>query len=77
MVDSALNGWGFCGTNGEGKKKEKDGNIPTRSTIPSATPNAHAASTLPPTYLIRVLNFLRTILPMKSGVASRSSNSES
>lgn len=30
--------------------------IPTRSTIPSATPSAHAASTLPPIYLIFVLN---------------------
>ena len=31
---------------------------PTRSTIPSATPSAQAASTLPPTYLILVLSFL-------------------
>lgn len=29
----------------------------TRSTIPSATPNAHAASTLPPTYLMTVFSF--------------------
>jgi len=29
----------------------------TKSTIPSATPNAHAASTLPPTYLMTVLSF--------------------
>jgi hypothetical protein len=28
--------------------------LPTRSTIPSATPRAQAASTLPPTYLIVV-----------------------
>jgi len=30
---------------------------PTKSTIPSATPNAHAASTLPPTYFILVKSF--------------------
>ena len=29
----------------------------TRSTMPSATPSAHAASTLPPTYFIFVLSF--------------------
>ena len=28
----------------------------TRSTMPSATPSAHAASTLPPTYLMTVFN---------------------
>lgn len=32
--------------------------IPTRSTIPSATPNAHAASTLPLNSIIFVLSFL-------------------
>ena len=31
--------------------------LPTRSTMPSATPRAQAASTLPPTYLIVVLSF--------------------
>lgn len=35
----------------------KGGNIPTKSTMPSATPSAQAASTLPPTYIIFVLNF--------------------
>lgn len=30
----------------------------TRSTIPSATPSAHAASTLPPTYLMLVLSLV-------------------
>ena len=37
---------------------------PTRSTIPSATPSAHAASTLPPTYLIFVAS-LPIVLPLR------------
>ena len=34
------------------------GDKPTKSTIPSATPSAQAASTLPPTYIMFVFNFL-------------------
>ena len=45
----------------------------TRSTIPSATPSAHAASTLPPTYLMFVLSFASFASPLVSPLCSASS----
>lgn len=44
----------------------------TRSTIPSATPSAHAASTLPPTYLMLVLSFASFASPFVEPLCSAS-----
>ena len=55
-------------------RRENQACLPTRSTMPSATPRAHAASTLPLSSMIFVLNFVFFDLPVSLEMSVSASN---